>query len=183
MVTHLALLRGINVGGRNRVAMAELRELVSSLGHSQVATYIQSGNVLFNCQDADTTVIAEQLQTAIAEQLGLRPLVVVLTSQELADLVAANPFPDETNPKWLHALVRSQPFSAHESAEIAAVIEQARRRGGREDARVLGRTVFLRTPGGLSTSELAARLARPAAQTTARNWATIGKLRDLVRAP
>ncbi len=76
MPTHVALLRGINVGGRNRVAMADLREVVSSLGHAGVATYIQSGNVLFSSDQADTARLAADLEQAIAGRLGVQPGVV-----------------------------------------------------------------------------------------------------------
>jgi Protein of unknown function (DUF1697) len=67
MATHVALLRGINLGGRNKVAMADLRALVSELGHADAATYIQSGNVLFTAPaDADTTEVARAMTEAIA---------------------------------------------------------------------------------------------------------------------
>ena len=91
MPTHVALLRGINVGGRNRVAMADLREVVLGLGHTEVATYIQSGNVVFTSEEADTARIATALERAIAKHLGVRPTVVVLTRAELAQVVADNP--------------------------------------------------------------------------------------------
>ena len=61
MATHVALLRGINVGGRNKIGMADLRTAVSSLGHDGVSTYIQSGNVLFSTPETDTTVLAQEL--------------------------------------------------------------------------------------------------------------------------
>jgi len=93
MPTHVALLRGINVGGRNKVAMADLRKIVESLGHRDVATYIQSGNVVFTSEDADTAAIAAELERALEETLGLRPSVVVLSQAELAKVIADNPFP------------------------------------------------------------------------------------------
>ncbi len=67
--THVALLRGINLGGRNRVAMADLRTVVTSLGHTDVATYIQSGNVVFTSTQTDTAAIATALEHAIAESV------------------------------------------------------------------------------------------------------------------
>jgi hypothetical protein len=76
MPTHVALLRGINVGGRNRVAMADLREVVLGRGHTEVATCIQSGNVVFTSEEADTATIAAALERAIAEHLGVRPKVI-----------------------------------------------------------------------------------------------------------
>ena len=85
MATHVALLRGINLGGRNKVAMADLRTLVGELGHADVATYIQSGNVLFTApEDADCDALARAMTEAIAAKLGVTAPVVVVTREELA---------------------------------------------------------------------------------------------------
>jgi uncharacterized protein (DUF1697 family) len=149
--THIALLRGINVGGRNRVAMADLREVVLGLGHTEVATYIQSGNVVF-------------------------------TSAELAQVVADNPFPDEPNPRWVHVIFRNGPLGPDELAAVAAAQQRAQDEGSDDEARVVGTTLFLHTPGGLGRSELAAQLTRLGGSRTAetagtgRNWATVNKL-------
>jgi len=180
--THIALLRGINVGGRNRVAMAGLREVVASLGHTDVATYIQSGNVVFTSKEADTQVLAAALERGIAEALGVRPRVVVLSRNELSQVIADNPYPDETNPQYLHAVFRSEDMGPEEVATVAAAVQRAREKGSRDEARVVGRTLFLRTPEGLGRSELAARLARTGgplasfAPATMRNWATVSRL-------
>jgi uncharacterized protein (DUF1697 family) len=182
--THVALLRGINVGGHNRVAMADLRAVVAALGHGEVATYIQSGNVVFGAADpdADSATLAATLERAIAAELGVRPRVVVLSRAELAAVVAANPFPTETNPKCLHALFRGSPLHPEDVAAIASAHARARQRGGRDEARVEGSTLFLRTPDGLGRSELAAELTKPKFDTTARNWATVTRLLSLVDA-
>jgi uncharacterized protein (DUF1697 family) len=181
MLTHVALLRAINVGGRNKVAMADLRKVVESLGHREVATYIQSGNVVFTSEDTDTAAIAAELERALEETLGLRPSVVVLSQAELAKVIADNPFPDEANPKHLHAVFRATEVGAEEAAAIAAAERRARDKGSRDQAKVVGRAMYLRTPDGLGRSELAAQLARsnPAVGDrggTARNWATVTKL-------
>jgi uncharacterized protein (DUF1697 family) len=182
MPTHIALLRGINVGGRNRVAMADLREVVLGLGHTEVATYIQSGNVVFTSEEADTARIAAALERAIAKHLGVRPTVVVLTRAELAQVVADNPFPDEPNPRWVHAIFRNGPPGPRRarrrgSRPAAGPGRGQRRRGaGGRDHPVPAH------PGGLGRSELAAQLTRlggsRTAETagTARNWATVNKL-------
>jgi uncharacterized protein (DUF1697 family) len=176
--THVALLRGINVGGRNLVAMPALRDAVSSLGHSDVATYIQSGNVVFTSASDDTTSLAQAMEREIAETLGVRPSVVVLSKAELAAVVATNPFPDETNPKALHVMVASERLCPDDVRAVNAAEQKAREKGSSDEARVQGRTVFLRTPGGLGRSALAAALSKPAEamQLTARNWATVTKL-------
>jgi uncharacterized protein (DUF1697 family) len=181
MPTHVALLRGINVGGRNKVAMADLRKVVASLGHGDVATYIQSGNVVFTSNHTDTAAIAAKLERALEQAVGVRSSVVVLSRAELAKVIADNPFPDETNPKHLHAIFRGAKATAKQAAAIADAERRAADKGGRDQARVVGRTVYLRTPDGLGRSELAAQLAKadPAAADrggTARNWATVTKL-------
>lgn len=181
MPTHVALLRGINVGGHNRVAMADLRELVIGLGHSDVATYIQSGNVVFTSDGIEPTILAADLERAIADNLGVGPRVVVLTCTELAQVVSDNPFPDETNPQCLHAVFRGEELGADDVAVVAAAQQRARAKGSRDEAQVVGRTLFLRTPDGLGRSELAGQLTRAgsrqtASTGTARNWATVRKL-------
>jgi uncharacterized protein (DUF1697 family) len=181
MLTHVALLRGINVGGRNKVAMADLRKVVESLGHGNVATYIQSGNVVFTSNHTDTAAIAAELERALEETLGRRSSVVVLSRAELAKVIADNPFPDEADPKRVHAIFRGAEVGADEAAAVAAAERRAGDKGGRDQAKVVGRTVYLHTPDGFGGSELAALLTRinPAAQDrggTARNWATVTKL-------
>jgi len=91
MATHLALLRGINVGGRNKVPMAELRGVVTSLGHTGVTTYIQSGNVLFTTDERDTGKLASDLEAAITGSFGLKSSVVVLAREDLAGILDRNP--------------------------------------------------------------------------------------------
>ena len=107
MPTHVALLRGINVGGRGRVAMADLRELVASLGYEDVATYVQSGNVVFTGESVD----AAALEAAIEKGLGVSSAVVMLRREELERVVADNPWPDEKDGKHLHVI-----FTAGEPA-------------------------------------------------------------------
>src|ERR1017187_5006319 len=104
MATHVALLRGINVGGRNKVPMAELRQVVTSLGHTGVTTYIQTGNVLFSTAGTSTKEVASAVWSAIADAFGIRTSVVVLTRDELAKVLQDNPYPDEPNPKLVHVV-------------------------------------------------------------------------------
>ena len=99
MRTHVALLRGINVGGNNKVPMADLRELMTSLGYTDVATYIQSGNVVFTSQDTDSGKLADVLDEKIAERFGVPGHVVVVSRDELARVIADNPYPDGPTPK------------------------------------------------------------------------------------
>jgi uncharacterized protein (DUF1697 family) len=179
VATHVALLRGINVGGNNKIAMADLREVVTSLGHTDVTTYIQSGNVLLSARETDTSVLAAGLEQAIAGAFAIRPRVVVLSRDELAQALRDNPYPDEPNPRYVHAVFFSEQPGPPVLDSIAAAQKQAADMGSHDELTVVGRTLFLHTPDGYGRSELATRLNRAsggAAAGTARNWATVTKL-------
>lgn len=184
MPRYLALLRGINVGGHNKVAMADLRDLAAGLGHSDVATYIQSGNLVFSADESDPAALASALEAEIGGRLGVRPAVVVISAGDLAQVIADNPFPGEANPKCLHAVFRRDAVDAAGIASVAAAVEQARKAGRDDDAAVVGRTLYLHTPSGLGRSELAARLlsSKTQATGTARNWATVTRLMAMLEA-
>ena len=181
MATHIALLRGINVGGRNKVAMADLRDVVAGLGHTGVSTYIQSGNVVFTSDEADTETLAKGMEEAIAARLGVKPSVIVLSCGELARVVRGNPYPDEPNPRLVHAVFFRGPVPPGSAEAIEAGQRRAAERGsGGDSARIVGTTLFVHTPDGFGRSELAlyllGRSASPCAAGTARNWATVTKL-------
>jgi uncharacterized protein (DUF1697 family) len=189
------LLRGVNNLGGKRVAMAELQEVVTSLGHTDVMTYIQSGNVLFTPRPAegrlpdrtDTSALAAELERAIADSTGVRARAVVLSREELARCVQENPYPGEANPKLLHAVFLPEKPGPGLAAWVADAERQARAKGSRDQAQVLGRTVYLHTPDGYPGSELRRVLARAGGPTsaalagTARNWATVSRLAMLCR--
>jgi uncharacterized protein (DUF1697 family) len=185
MATHVALLRGINVGGRNKVAMADLREIMVSLGHTDVATYIQSGNVVFSTDEQDTATLAAAVEKAVEDRSGVRSAVLVLTRAELARIARDNPYPDEPNPKLVHVVFLPAEPAAEMVASVAAAEETAAQKGSRDTARYAGRALFLHTPDGFGRSELAALLSRAgrpmSAQGagTARNLATVRKLLDM----
>ena len=205
MPTHVALLRGVNNLGGKKVAMAELREVATSLGHTDVMTYIQSGNVLFTprlagggtagradiagCTDTagrtDTAALAAELEQAIAGRTGVQARAVVLSREELARCVHDNPYPGQTDPRLLHAVFLPGVPGPALAAWVADAERQVRANGSRDEAQVLGRTVYLHTPGGYPPSELRRVLARAGGPTsaavagTARNWATVSKLVSL----
>jgi len=179
MATHIALLRGINVGGRNKVAMADLRTVVAALGHTDVATYIQSGNVVFTSAGEDAGALASTMEQAIADRLGVKPAVIVLSCEDLARAMRDNPYPGEPNPRFVHAVFfREPPAGAQEAIEAGQ--RRSAEKGGRDTARLVGATLYLHTPDGFGRSELALyllnRAASPVATGTARNWATVTKL-------
>jgi uncharacterized protein (DUF1697 family) len=186
MATHVALLRGINLGGRNRVAMADLRALVAELGHTDVSTYIQSGNVLFTAPPgADAASVAQVMTEAIAAKIGVTAPVVVVTREELAGILGANPFPDEPEPRRVHAVVLSEPPGPELLGKLDAIVAQAAAAGSADMVRAADRTLYVHTPQGYGTSDLAQAVIKivssPKAGVTgtARNWATMTKLLEL----
>jgi uncharacterized protein (DUF1697 family) len=190
MASHVALLRGINVGGRNKVPMADLREVVASLGYTGVTTYIQSGNVLFSTADTDTAKLAATLEAAIGERFGIWASVVVLSRDELAEVLAGNPYPDEPNPRLVHVVFLNAEPRKDLLDRIAATASAVAAKGSGDTVQAAGRALFLHTPDGFGTSELALALFRiisppvkqkqqPGLAATARNWATATKLLSL----
>jgi uncharacterized protein (DUF1697 family) len=191
--THVALLRGVNNLGGKMVSMAELREVVTSLGHTDVMTYIQSGNVVFTARlmasrtpgCTDTAALAAELERAIADSIGVRARAVVLLREELARCVRDNPYPDETDPKLLHAVFLPDVPGSGLADWVADAERQVRAKGSRDEALLLGRTVYLHTPDGYPRSDLRRFLARVGGPTsaavagTARNWATVSRLVEL----
>jgi uncharacterized protein (DUF1697 family) len=189
MASHVALLRGINVGGRNKVPMADLREVVTSLGHTGVSTYIQSGNVLFSTADTDNAKLAAALESAIEDRFGIWSSVVVLTRDELAQVLAANPYPDEPNPRMVHVVFLSTEPPRDLLMRISAAESAVAAKGSRDTVQAAGQALFLHTPDGFGRSELAQavfKIITPPAKNkkhglaaTARNLATAAKLLSL----
>jgi uncharacterized protein (DUF1697 family) len=178
--THVALLRGVNVGGHNPIDMAELREIAVGLGHQDVATHLRSGNLLFTPGATDVAGLAAELEAALEARTGRRIAIVVLARDELARAVAGNPYCDTTDPKQLHVVFRAQQRSAEEADAIRAAVLSARQAGSPDEAALVGETLYLRTPDGLGRSDLATRLTRAKDAGTARNWATVTALLSLL---
>ena len=104
MTKKIAILRGINVGGKRKILMADLRELFADLGFKNVATYIQSGNVIFNAVDKMTDIkMADKISKAIFDKYGFEVPVIVRSGTEIKEAVKNNPFyeKDETDIKHL----------------------------------------------------------------------------------
>ena len=185
MASHVALLRGINVGGKNKVPMAELREVVTSLGHTSVTTYLQSGNVLFTAEDTDAAKLASDLEAAIAGKFGITSAVVVLSRDELARILGDNPYADEPNPKFVHVVFLSAEPSQQLLGRIRAIESAAAARGSRDTFTAIGNALYLHTPDGYGNSELSEALFRIIGKgtyqlaATARNWSTSATLLSL----
>jgi uncharacterized protein (DUF1697 family) len=164
VTVYIALLRGINVGGSGKLPMSDLRQICSDCGFGAVQTYIQSGNVIFTADKLDPTTAAQTLRSAISRALPLDPAVTVRTRDELADIVAANPFLPGAEPTHLHVAYFDQP------AELPDDLDRYRP----EEAVGRGREVYFHLPNGLGRSKLATDLSRrrDIKAGTMRNWRT-----------
>ncbi|MGH2774155.1 MAG: DUF1697 domain-containing protein [Actinomycetota bacterium] len=178
MTTYLALLRGINVGGANKVPMRELRTLFEDLGYGNVRTYLQSGNVLFDGQSATSRKLIAEIEVAISKAFDLTIPVMVRTQRELERVAAANPFPTKrVKPSLLHVM-----FLA-ESASAKAVKTLDSDRSPPDEFEVKDREIFLRFPNGSGRSKLTIDYfeKKLGTRATARNWNTVVKVLELMK--
>ena len=175
MATWIALLRGINVSGKNILPMAELRRELEGLGFEDVRTYIQSGNVVFRSGARSAAKLADTIAGAVGESHGFRAPVLVLSAAELASAQRQNPFPKVSAEKALHFLFL---FEKPRRPDLDALNELA---SGKEEFRLAGRVFYLHAPDGIGRSKLAARAEKLlGVEATARNLRTVRKLAELV---
>ena len=158
--------------------MADLRRLATELGWSDVATYVQSGNLVFT-SSSSVSKLASSLRDSIASDLGVACDVVVLTAAELKAAADANPFPVD-EPKKVHLAFRDRRLTKDEVAAVAGAQAKSEEKGSPDRVEVVGATVYMHTPDGLGRSDLAARLGRMKGAGTARNWTTVTKLLELL---
>lgn len=177
MESYIALLRGINVGGHNKLPMAGLRETCARLGWAEVRTFIQSGNVVFDAA-GKTETLEEALGKAIAARFGFAPAVVIRTAAQLKAMAEANPFPKESakEPHWVLAGLAKEKLKTGAAEAI-----EARAQAG-EKVVEAGGVLWFYYPAGVGTSKLTPALIDRAAGSpvTARNWRTIIKLIDML---
>lgn len=169
----MALLRGVNVGGRNKVPMKDLKGVFEGLGHGDVATYIQSGNVVFT---ARTRPDATALESAITDAFGVTSAVVVRSASELAKAIDGNPFAKADQSKLHVGFMEAKPPKK-------VVDELDMERFAPDEAAVVGKHVYLHLPNGMGRAKLPpyidTRLTRAGTPMTVRNWATVNKLAEM----
>ncbi len=175
--THVAFLRGINVGKAKRVAMADLRALVAKLGYRDVKTLLNSGNVLFRAPASSRAAHGARIEKALAEALGVTSRVTVLTVGELAKAVEENPLVSRAHdPSRLLVVVLTNP------ADRARLAPLARQDWSPEAIAIGTRAVYLWCPPGILASRLQEAVGRVLGDAaTARNWATMTRLLALAR--
>lgn len=181
MTIYIALLRGINVGGKNMIKMAELKRSLTDDGLKKVQTYIQSGNVLFVSDEEEEEALSLRIERIVRRDFGLDVPVVLRTAEELGAAAAGCPFtPEEvavaeataTGGSLYVAFMRSEP-TAEALGRFASYANE------QEHFRVSGREVYLLFKDSVRNSKLAANLQKLDASATVRNWKTVGKLISL----
>ena len=178
MARYVALLRGVNVGGHHRVPMAELREVVTSLGYRDVETVLQSGNVVFSGADEAASAIEARLAEEARSRFGFAIDFFVRTRGEWEALTSANPFLEaaESSPsRFIVTFLKHAPAGETVAAVRNAII-------GPERLACVGRELFTLYPDGIGRSTLhkCPEWAQLAGAGTARNWNTVGRIKALL---
>jgi uncharacterized protein (DUF1697 family) len=175
VTTYAALLRGANVGGRNKVPMASLRASVEALGFDDVTTHLQSGNVVFRAASRPESRLVTALETAIRRTFGLDLSVLVRTREQLARVQAANPFlARRRDPATLHVTF----LAGRPSAAATRALPTS---SGPDALAVHGREVYLWCPNGYGRTKLTNTWIeqRLSTRATTRNWRTVVALTEL----
>jgi uncharacterized protein (DUF1697 family) len=174
-VRQIVLLRGINLGATNRVAMPKLRDALAGAGFDDVGTYLQSGNVVLS-SDLRPETLRQQCKRLIAEEFGLDIEVVVRTRAELAKVVRRDPLANvATDPKRYQVSFLVKKLPAREFARLEAAVVAPER------LVAIGRELYAWHPKGVARSRLWAQLAgrELGVVATARNWTTVTSLLEL----
>jgi uncharacterized protein (DUF1697 family) len=181
MKTWIALLRGVNVSGRNKLPMKVLVAELEGIGLSGIQTYIQSGNVVFRGPSKSATVLGKEIGKAIDVKFGFTPDVTIISSQDLAATVAANPFHEAANDadgKALHFFFLARAPSSVDHDRLESV------RRSSERWQLKGSVLYLYTPEGFGDSKLASQIEKIlGVSSTARNWRTVNALLELAANP
>lgn len=179
MPTYIALLRGINVGGHNKIAMTQLKVMLESMGLANAKTWLQSGNVVFETKKQSPAALEKSLETATKSQFDLSIDYVVRTAAEWKKVIAANPFQKEAKTDPSHMVVAFMKSSPKPEAvkSLRAGIT------GPEQVELKRNELYLIYPAGIGQSKLTNTVIEKklGVRGTARNWNTILKLAALTQ--
>lgn len=171
----VALFSGINVGGNRIVKMAELKAFFEGLGFSGVATYVQSGNVVFRAKNGDAAALTKELETAFEKKWGFNSRILVRAAGWFERLVKDNPYPEVAGePTKLHAYALEREPTAEEAQRLADKCT------GPERFEIKGDVLYLHAPDGLGKSVFANLIPRTLkVPGTARNWRSVLALLEM----
>jgi uncharacterized protein (DUF1697 family) len=180
VTVHIALLRGINVGGQTKVAMSELRDMLASLGFAGVQTLLQSGNAVFRGDGRSGRELEHVLERAAADRLRVQTTIMVRSAAEWAGIIASNPLPDVAarDPSRLVVVALKDAPAGLAVHELSAAVT------GPEVLRADGKQLYISYPAGIGRSKLTNTLieAKLGTRATGRNWNTVLKLGEMARA-
>jgi len=173
MAVYISILRGINVSGQKIIKMDDLRGLYSGMGFTNVETYIQSGNVIFQYPLTETVVLEKNINEKIAGSLYFEVPVLVKELSELKEIIRNNPFLTEKggNISQLYATFLSSSPSAEDISKISGNYTP-------DEFAVIGKTIYLFCPGGYGKAKLSNTFfeKKLKVSATTRNWKTITEL-------
>lgn len=173
---YAAFLRGINVGGKNKIKMETLREVCASIGFENVKTYINSGNIIFETSKTDDKKIAERIKKAIEKEFGLNIKTIVRSIKEIENIVKNNPFDGQfENDKDLHV------FFLDEEMPKEKVELLLSNNNENEQYFVRNREIFcwlkVSVLDSLMGKDYIAKKLK--VSSTARNWRTVNKVLEI----
>ncbi len=183
MTIYIALLRGINVGGKNIIKMAELRQVLESIGLCDVKTYIQSGNVLFKSNETEES-LNSKIEHEIEAVFGICVKIILRTAEELERIILNCPFSEDE-------VRESKALSEVEILYVALLVHNplneniesiAAYKSESDKYRIVGREVYLLFQHSIRDSKLANNLYKLKVPTTVRNWKTLSKINALAKA-
>jgi uncharacterized protein (DUF1697 family) len=177
MATYIALLRGVNVGGRNKLPMKEWTDILKGFGAEEIKTYIQSGNAVFRHRALRPAEFSRKVASAIEKRHGFAPHVLLLKSAEMKKAIDANPYAKaESNPHSLHVYFLD---AAPKTPDLES-LENIRLKN--ERFALKNQFFYLLAPDGIGRSKLAARVEKAlGVAATARNWRTVSKVMEMAR--
>lgn len=179
MTAFVSLFRGINVGGHHKIRMDDLKDLHESLGFKDVSPFIQSGNVVFNSDDADVARLRRHIEDGFEKKFGFHVEVFVRTSAELREIIENNPFQSQPGKesKWVVvSFLAARPDDTAQEDLLKTYV-------GPEELFIIGKEVYIYYTNGIGRSKLSQSFMEKKLKTfgTARNWNTILQLQKLIQ--
>ena len=179
MTAFVSLFRGINVGGHQAIRMDDLKDLYEALGFKDVATYIQSGNVVFTGDDADLARLRRHIEDGFEKKFGFHVEVIVRTSAELREIIDKNPFQSQQSKesKWVVVMfLAARPDDTAQEDLLKTYV-------GPEEIFIIGKEMYIYYPNGIGRSKLSNSFIEKKLKAlgTARNWNTILQLQKMMQ--
>lgn len=177
MAVVIAMLRGVNVGGHNKIKMEELRGLCKSLKLRDACTYVQSGNLIFRTEERDLDLLAKRLQNAVERKFGFRPDVILRSAAEMRGVIGRNPFAKRRGIEPNRLLVT---FLASEP-ELEAREKAAQLNTAPEELRIDRRELYIYYPNGMARPKVSWATIERVLKTsgTGRNWNSVTKMLEM----